>query len=143
MSRTSSRSKTLLRLAAIPALASGLALGSSGCALVAGAGVGYVVSQQVHGNKHVAQVKDDVDRVWAVTKDTLEILVDPGNEVMITDFPRVATVKIDGADVTVEVEAYDIDRTIVRVEAKKYLTSDGMTAENVMQEILDKLERQD
>ena len=51
--------------AAAPTLFLALASALSGCALVAGAGVGYVVSQQVLGDVNVAQVRDDVDDVWA------------------------------------------------------------------------------
>lgn len=111
-----------------------------GCALVAGAGVGYVVSQQVLGDVHVSQVQDDVDRVWAVTQETLAVLVDPGTDLSIQDYPRVAKCRIGGAEVVVEVEAYDLDRTLLRVKAKKYLASDGATAAQVMGDIIERLE---
>ena len=111
------------------------------CLLVAGAGVGYVVSQQVLPNDvHVAEVADEVDTVWKSVRQSMEILVDPGHELAITDAPRTIECKVDGADVTVEVEAYDIDRTTVRVQAEKYLASDNETAGEVMDTILRRLQ---
>ncbi len=125
--------------AAAPALFLALAPALSGCALVAGAGVGYVVSQQVLGDVNVAQVRDDVDDVWASAQETLGFMIEPGTQMEIQDFPRIAKAKVNGAAVTVEVEAYDIDRTIIRVTAEKYLATDGRVASEVMTAILDRL----
>ena len=112
----------------------------SSCVLLAGAGVGYVVSQEVLPNSvHEAQVTDDVERVWASAKETFEIMLDPKAEMTITENPRRIQGKVDNADVTLEVEAHDIDRTIIRVTAEKYLANDAHTAEEVMNNLLARL----
>jgi hypothetical protein len=111
-----------------------------GCALVAGAGVGYVVYEKaLNDSVHEAQVKDDVDRVWASVQETMDILVDPKTEPVVHSFPRMIQAKVDGADVEVEVETYDLERTVIRVRAEKYLGSDESTASVVMNKILDRL----
>jgi hypothetical protein len=111
---------------------------------VAGAGVGYVVSQQVLPNDvHVSEVADDVDTVWKSVRQSMMILVDPGHELEIKDMPRSIECKVDGASVKVEVEAYDINRTTVRVQAEKYLASDNATAGEVMDTILRHLQESD
>ena len=111
-----------------------------GCALVAGAGVGYVVYEKaLNDSVHEAQVKDDVERVWASVQETMEILVDPKTEPVVHDFPRTIEAKVDGADVEVEVETYDLERTVIRVRADKYLGRDESTASVVMNKILDRL----
>ena len=116
-------------------------LALSGCLLVAGAGVGYVVSQQVLPNDiHVSEVADDVDTVWKSVRQSMEIMVDPGHELSLQDTPRKIECKVNGADVAVEVEAYDLDRTTIRVQAEKYLSSDNKTASEVTNTILRRLQ---
>ncbi len=111
------------------------------CAVVAGAGVGYVLYQEVLENDvHIAMVQDDVDRVWASVQETMGFLIDPKTELVVHAFPRRVEAKVDGTDVAVEVQAYDIDRTEIRVEAEKFLARDGATAAEVMGEILDRLD---
>lgn len=125
--------RSLLPLLAVLSLA-------SGCIVAAAAGVGYVVSQKVlPGEVHTAQVKDDVERVFRVATETLGILVDPGTEVTTQSAPRSARCQVDGADVTVTVEAYDLERTDLRVEAERTLRKDGATARMVLDEILRRL----
>ncbi len=128
------------RLLAALALPVAIASSASSCVLLAGAGVGYVVTQDVLPNAiHEAQVTDDVDRVWAVARETFEILLDPNEEMRVTESPRRIEGKIDGADVTLDVEAHDLDRTLIRVQAKKYLSNDGHTAKDVMNRLLKRL----
>lgn len=110
--------------------------------LVAAAGAGYVVSQQVlPNNVHVSQVSLDVERVWPSVKETISFYQEPGSEPSVQDFPRTIHAKVDGAKVTVEVEAIDIDRTTIRVTAEKYLSKDNATAAEVMNGILERLEK--
>ena len=127
----------LSRLIVLPFLALPLL---SGCVLVAGAGVGYVVSQKVLPNDvHVAQVALDVEQVWPSARETVGFYVDPGTEAVVQEFPRQIEAKIDGARVRVEVEAHDLDRTLVRVHAEKFFANDDATAQRVMDAILDRL----
>ncbi len=116
----------------------------SGCVVAAAAGAGYVVSQQVlPNNVHVSQVALDVDQVWPSVKETVSFYQEPGSEPTVQDFPRTIHAKIDGAKVTVEVEAIDLDRTTIRVSAEKYsgLTKDNATAAELMSGILERLEK--
>jgi hypothetical protein len=132
------------RACVLPLLLSLGALPLSGCLLVAGAGVGYVVSQQVLPNDiHVAEVADDGDTVWKSVRQSMLILVDPGHELEILDVPRSIKCKVDGASVTVEVEVFDLDRTNIRVHAEKYLSADNETTNEVMDTILRRLQDTD
>jgi len=128
----------------LPLLLSLGTLPLSGCLLVAGVGVGYVVTQQVLPNDvHVTEVADDVDTVWKSVRQSMLILVDPGHELEVKDAPRSIDCKVNGAAVTVEVEAYDLNRTTIRVQAEKYLASDNATAGEVMDTILRHLQESD
>lgn len=112
----------------------------SGCVVAAAAGAGYVVSQQVLPNQvHVAQVAYDVDHVWPSVKETMGVFQEPGSALSVQDFPRSVKTTVDGAKVTVEVEALDLDRTTIRVSAEKYMTKDNATAQQVMSGILERL----
>lgn len=113
---------------------------TSGCVVAAAAGAGYVVSQQVLPNSvHLAQVAYDVDHVWPSVKETMGVYQEPGSAISIQDFPRSVKTTVDGAQVSVEVEAIDLDRTTIRVSAEKYLTKDNATAQQVMSGILERL----
>ena len=113
---------------------------ASSCVVAAAAGAGYVVSQQVlPNNVHVAQVAYDVDHVWPSVKETMGVFQEPGSALSVQDFPRTVKTTVDGAKVTVEVEALDLDRTTIRVSAEKYLTKDNATAQQVMSGILERL----
>lgn len=114
------------------------------CFVAAVAGAGYVVSQQVlPNNVHVSEVSLDVERVWPSVKETVGFYQEPGSQASVQDFPRVIHAKVDGANVTVEVDALDIDRTTIRVSAEKYLNlaKDDATAAEVMKAILDRLNK--
>ena len=55
---------------------------------------------------------------------------------------RLAKAKIDGASVTVSCEAYDLDKTVMRVSARKYggTLNDGEMASMMQEKILRNLE---
>jgi len=115
---------------------------TGGCLVAAGVGAGYVVSQQVlPNNVHLAQVAYDVDHVWPSVKETMGFYQEPGSDLSVQDFPRAVKATVDGAKVTVEVEAIDLDRTTIRVSAEKYLSQDNATAQQVMSGILERLEK--
>ena len=108
--------------------------------MAAGAGAGYLISREVSEDKvHTAHVQKGTEEVWATSRETLEILSDLGTELTLQETPRMMTTKVNGALVEVEVEAYDLDRTVLRVRAEKYLGSDSRTAEQVLTHILDRL----
>lgn len=118
----------------------GLLLLTPGCILIAGAGAGYVISREISpADVYTAELKADVDHVWEATRETLEILADLHAEPEFTASPRTGKAKIDGSLVFVEVEAYDIDHTILRVKAEKVMVSDGRVAEMVQRKIIERL----
>jgi len=125
------RSTLSLLLALVP-------LTGSCAALAVGAGAGFIVSQEVLSNNvHVAHVTYDVEDVWPVTIETLQNL--GVEELMVQDFPRELRGTLDKGELTVQVEAYDLDRTVLRVRYKKNNFSDAKTAERMMQAILDEI----
>jgi hypothetical protein len=106
-----------------------------GClAAAVGAGAGVLVAREMAGTDvYTSMVRLDVEEVWFVAKDVFGILSSVPLEV--EDFPRTLFGKVDSAQVTVEVLAYDLGRTTIKVRAKKLGFSDGSTAERVLNTI--------
>lgn len=126
----------LATLASLPLL-------GSCAAAIAGVGAGLIISRDVLPNQTVvAQVDRDVDAVWPSVKETLAILNDlEAGDVVTSEFPRTAFGRVDGASIEVAVEAYDLDRTVIRVQAENRLgASDVKSAERVLTRILERLE---
>ncbi len=110
----------------------------SSCIVLVGAGAGYVVGQEIlPGSVHQAMVLRDVDTVWAQAQDTLQDMKIGDYET--TSYPRRIETVVDGADVEVVVEAYDLNRTVIKVTAKRYLSHDDDLAQLVLDRILDDL----
>jgi hypothetical protein len=127
-------------LAPLLALILALAFPTGGCVLIAGAGAGYVISREISaGDIYSAELEADADHVWEATREALEILADLNCEPVFTSSSRTARAKIDGAEVVVEVEAFDLGRSLLRVQAKKLMHSDAHTAELVQRKIIDRL----
>ncbi len=116
-----------------------LPLGTSCAALAAGTAAGIVISKEATDNhSYVSRVSADVHEVWATVKTTLS---DASTSLIEVDEGlRTVKGKIDGADVQISVEAYDIDKTTIRVLAQRYYMNDGDTAEWVMDKLLTRLE---
>ena len=112
---------------------------SAGCiAVAAGATAGYLISREVTADKaQSATVALDVDRVWSAAQDTLRAKSEKG--VSVQSYPRIVRGVVDGADVSIEVQAYDLDRTVILVEARKTLGPAPETAERVLNALLDRL----
>lgn len=113
-------------------------LAASCVAVAAGAAAGYVISSEVMpGEVHTVTVADDVDVVWSSAKSALtSISTEPLD---VTEMPRIAKGVVDGCDVTLEVQAFDIDRTVINVQAEKYKTTRGATAQRVIDRVLAEL----
>jgi len=126
--------KTLITLAA----ACGLALASSSCIVLAGAGAGYLISQEVSGATHQAQVQLDVNTVWDQAQETVARHAEDG--IKTTDFPRRIEAEVDGASVEVEVQAYDLNRTLIKVTASRYLSKDSEIASWLLNQVVDDLD---
>ncbi len=112
---------------------------ATGCVAAAfGAGLGFLLSQEVLPNDvHTAQVMIDVERVWDVSRETMEVMsLEP---IEVQEYPRKIMGKVEDADVTVEIFAYDLDRTTITVQAEKYMVSQGETARRVIDAIIERL----
>lgn len=111
------------------------------CVLAAGAGIGYVISREVlTDSTHEAHVKDDVDRVWEMSRESLEILHDLNTEIVAAETGRQLDGKVDGSRVTITVEAFDYQHSILRVHAEGALSGDSETAARVLNDILARLQ---
>jgi hypothetical protein len=128
-------SPILLGLLGLPPLFGSCAVAAGAAA---GAAAGYVISNEVlPSGVHTATVAADVDTVWATAKRELGSL--STKPLVVTESPRVAKGVVDGASVTVEVQAYDLDQTIVNVTAERYMTSRNAVAERVLDRMLDRV----
>ena len=126
------RKPLLLALSIVPFFAS--------CAVVAAGAAGVLISQEVLDNNiYVAQLNSDADAVWASTKVALSRAslkpIDTQEDI------RQATAEIDDAKVIVGVETYDLNRSTLRVSAKKYGVNNGEIAKMVYDKILHELEQ--
>jgi hypothetical protein len=121
-------------------LLAGLATFSTGCAgVVAGGVAAVVVSQEMlDNNTYVSHVNQDVTQVWPTAK---VFLAEQSQELIETDDQaRVARADVDGAKVSISVEAYDLDKSIVRVAAKRYGVNDGDLARIINERFTRRLE---
>lgn len=111
---------------------------ATGCVAAAAAGAvgGIVLSQEyVDNSTYVAHLNSDVNTVWPTAK---RVISDTSLELVETDEAiRVVKGKIDGSTVTVNVEPYDIDKSILKVKARnRFGLADQTTAELVMERIV-------
>jgi len=116
-------------------------LSSCVAAAVVGVGLGAVViSQEVtDSNVYVTHLSMNVNEVWPTAK---IFLADQSLELIETDEQaHIAKARIDGANVTVGVEAYDIDKTLMRVSAKRYGVNDGDMARIITERLTRRLDQ--
>jgi hypothetical protein len=121
-------------------LLAGFSTLASGCAgVVAGGVAAVVVSQEMlDNNTYVSHVNQDVTQVWPTTK---VFLAEQSLELIeADDQARRATADVDGAKVTIAVEAYDLDKSVVRVAAKRYGVNDGDLARIITERLTRRLE---
>lgn len=107
----------------------------TGCAAaVIGVGAGIVASQELLDNDtYVSHINQDVKVVWPVVKTYLSET--SPDLIEVDETLRVAQARIDGSLVTVSVEAYDIDRSVMRCTARKYGVNNGEIAGLVVDRI--------
>ncbi|HEV8114039.1 MAG TPA: DUF3568 family protein [Planctomycetota bacterium] len=129
--------RTSHRLLAIPLLITAASLSS--CAAIAVGAAAVVVSQDVlDNNVYVATLDRGPDQVWASAKVALNHA--SMKPIDAQDDMRKATATIDDATVTVSVETYDLNRSTLRVSAKKYGVNNGQIAKMVYDKILNEIE---
>jgi len=114
-----------------------------GCAAAAVVGVGLgavVVSQELtDSNVYVTHLSMNVNEVWPTAK---VFMADQSLELIEADEQaRIVKARIDGANVTVAVEAYDLDKTLMRVSAKRYGVNDGDMARIITERITRRLDQ--
>jgi hypothetical protein len=107
--------------------------------LVIGGGAVLLSQDAIEDSTYVLQVKVGVELSWASAKATLSHL--SLKPIDTDDEARKATAEIDSSKVTVTVEAYDLDQSVIRVSAKKFGIRDGASAAMVKDRILSDLER--
>lgn len=109
-----------------------------GCVLLAGAGAGLVISQEVLKDQEVvAHLQVDVDRSWEAAQ---EVMHERAFEIVgVQDYPRQIEGKVGQAQVVVQVEAFDLDRSIVRVSATKFMVNNVGEAERMLDAIVQRL----
>ncbi|MFT7668237.1 MAG: hypothetical protein ACI8X5_000926 [Planctomycetota bacterium] len=126
------RTKALISILALPFLL-------PSCAAVLGVGAGVAISQDMSdSNAWTAQLPEDIDIAWATAKASLgkQSLI----PIRIDDDRRAAVASIDGAEVTMTVEAFDINRCRLRISARKYGVVSSEIAELVFNRILNNFE---
>jgi hypothetical protein len=107
---------------------------------IIGLGAGLIVSQEVLDNQvYVTQLQADVGDVWAVAKRSLS---DMSTSVLEIDADvRMARGTVDKGNVTVTVEAFDLNRSVLKVKAVKYGLANGELAKVVSDRIVRNLEK--
>ncbi len=128
------RKIALLSLLLAPAL--------SGCfALGLGAVAGALVGTEVLENEtYVATLDADALRVWYTAKATAAR--ESFNPIVVDEDRRELTMDYDDAKVTVNIETFDLDTSILRVRARKYGVANGEIANLIMKRIVEDLDEQ-
>ena len=109
---------------------------AAGVGLVAG---GVLLGQEVlDQSTYVARLDVDVNTTWSTTKTTLSHM---STKPIDTDEQlRSATADIDSGSVVASVETYDLNRSVLKVSAKKYGVVNGALAKSVYDRILNDLD---
>lgn len=129
-----------MRKSLLPALLLAPLTALGGCAAILGVGAGVLVSQEMlDNNSYVARLDVGVDRLWTSAKATLSHM--SLKPIETDDDLRTAEASVDGANVAIGVEAYDLDRSILRVSAKKFGVANGEMAKLVLDKIVEDLEK--
>jgi hypothetical protein len=108
---------------------------------VAAVGAGAVLISQdvIDSTTYTARLDVEINRTWTTTKTTLSHMstkpIDTDEEL------RSAKAEIDGGTVTVSVETYDLNRSVLKVSAKKYGVAHGELAKTVYDKILTELDK--
>lgn len=126
------RKLLLVALATIPL--------APGCAAILGVGAGVLISQEVIDSQtYIARLQVSSQRLWPTAKATLSHM--SLKPLDVDDDIRVLIADVDQAKVTVAVETYDIEESVLRVSAKKYGVANGEIAQMVLDKVIDDLER--
>jgi hypothetical protein len=129
-----------LLLASLLTVTALLTVTTAGCAAVAAGAAAVVISQDVlDNNVYVARLDRPAEIVWASAKVALSHLSPKPYDVQ--DDVRTAVADVDDAKVTVSVDTYDLNRSTLRVSARKYGVNNGEIAKMVYDRILQELDK--
>ena len=115
--------------AALPVLLTG-----SSCAPVAVVGTTIVLNEEFTEKSRSKIVADDVELVWASAKSSMSHMTDDLLDVD-GDLKAIRTF-VDGAEVTVRVQTFDVGQTMISVYARRYLVFSDEVAGNVLHSIV-------
>ncbi len=104
------------------------------CAPVAVVGAAIVVNDEFADNAQVAIIKQDARYVWASVKSTMTHMTTDLLEV--DEDLRALQTFVEGAQVTIQVERYDVNETRIRTAAKKLLVYNDEIARMVQERIV-------
>jgi hypothetical protein len=123
----------ILSAPALLALTTLAATGLGACAPIAVVGTAILVNDEFVDNAQTVIVPYEVDYVWKSARSTLSHmtsdLLDVDNDL------RAIKTFVDGAEVIVQVETFDVGQTRIRVAAKRYLVYSDEVAVNVRNRI--------
>lgn len=99
------------------------------CAPAAVVGTAIVVNEEFVDNSVSTTVPYNVDYVWAFAQSTMTHMT---SDLLDID-PDLRTIKtfVDGAEVLVQIETFDVGETRIRVAAKRFLVFSDEVAGNV------------
>ncbi|MBL8857284.1 MAG: DUF3568 family protein [Planctomycetes bacterium] len=111
-----------------------------GCIVAAAAGAGVVAGNVLmEDNTFISHLNTDSQRTWAQTKTTLSRK--SSKPIDVDENRRRATADLDGTIVTVAVETYDLNVSVLKVSAKKYGFPDNDAAKIIMDRITEDLNK--
>ncbi|MFO1011001.1 MAG: hypothetical protein U1F29_13135 [Planctomycetota bacterium] len=107
----------------------------SSCAIGVGAVAGGLLLQETNDNSvYVGQLNASGSTTWAQTKVTLSNL--SLKPITVDNAAMKAAAEIDDAQVTVECSTYDLNKSEIKVSAKKYMVNNGQIAKMVFDKIV-------
>ncbi|MDZ4773237.1 MAG: DUF3568 family protein [Planctomycetota bacterium] len=110
------------------------------CIVAAAAGAGAVAgTAMMEDNTFVSHLNTDSQRTWVQTKATLSRK--SSKPIEVDENRRTATADFEGTVVTVSVETYDLNVSILKVSAKKYGFPDNDIAKIMLDRITEDLNK--
>ena len=110
---------------------------TSGCAAFVMASTAVVLTEEFQNNAITVTIEEDAEMVWASAKSSLAHMT---TAMIRTDEElKHAVTKIDGAQVSVEVQNWDTGETRLRVMAREYVIYDHVLAKTICDRIAKEL----
>ena len=107
----------------------------SSCIAVAGVGAGALVANDyLSDTPHVAHIPVDVEVIWPATVEHLSQM--GATEMEIQNYPRLIKAKVYEGTISIKVEAYDLDHTVIRLQFRKTGLIDNTAGESILSELI-------